>query len=230
MPQPSHREWGNFLHHVLEQASAQQRPVREIGREILQSLDYAEAIWPLWWPRFERIAHWVQAAPFWQPNSQQQVHHEAYGKWQFASIGGTFTLTAKADRLSVAAQSLQVADYKTGAPPDKAWQEAGMASQLPLTALIASANGFNALPQTPFNEVSLRYIKLGGPEGGALIDAYCPKETSPQAWLDTTRQRLQAQINQFDNPETPYTSLPHYRFRPRYNDYEHLARMAEWLE
>ncbi len=32
----------------------------------------------------------------------------------------------------------------------------------------------------------------------------------------------------FANPATPYIALPYPEFTPHFNDYEHLARVAEW--
>ena len=39
---------------------------------------------------------------------------------------------------------------------------------------------------------------------------------------------LVALIAAFDNPETPYASVPNATKAPRFNDYTHLARVAEW--
>ncbi|MFM2044075.1 MAG: double-strand break repair protein AddB, partial [Pseudomonadota bacterium] len=35
-------------------------------------------------------------------------------------------------------------------------------------------------------------------------------------------------IRRFDDPATPYASVPRPDWAPRYSDYGHLARIAEW--
>jgi ATP-dependent helicase/nuclease subunit B len=42
------------------------------------------------------------------------------------------------------------------------------------------------------------------------------------------RAGLNRLIAQFDRPETPYRALRRPRFRYDYDDFAHLARVAEW--
>jgi ATP-dependent helicase/nuclease subunit B len=39
---------------------------------------------------------------------------------------------------------------------------------------------------------------------------------------------LIALIDRFDDPAVPYRSVPRPAFAPRFSDYRHLARVAEW--
>jgi len=44
----------------------------------------------------------------------------------------------------------------------------------------------------------------------------------------TARERLAALVTAFDDPARPYLSQPHPGRVPRFSDYAHLARVAEW--
>jgi ATP-dependent helicase/nuclease subunit B len=39
---------------------------------------------------------------------------------------------------------------------------------------------------------------------------------------------LERLIEKFADPATPYQAVPKPDYRPRYDDYAHLARLAEW--
>ena len=36
-------------------------------------------------------------------------------------------------------------------------------------------------------------------------------------------------VAKFDDETTPYVAVPRADYAPRYNDFEHLARIKEWL-
>jgi ATP-dependent helicase/nuclease subunit B len=40
--------------------------------------------------------------------------------------------------------------------------------------------------------------------------------------------RLRELVTEFDRPDTPYTAMRRGGFNYHYDDYEHLARVAEW--
>jgi ATP-dependent helicase/nuclease subunit B len=46
--------------------------------------------------------------------------------------------------------------------------------------------------------------------------------------IDTAERGLRRLIATFDDPETGYLSRPSPTNAPKYDDYEHLARVAEW--
>jgi ATP-dependent helicase/nuclease subunit B len=35
-------------------------------------------------------------------------------------------------------------------------------------------------------------------------------------------------VAQFDDPDTGYPSQPDRKYKPKFSDYEHLARVKEW--
>ena len=46
--------------------------------------------------------------------------------------------------------------------------------------------------------------------------------------LETVEEGLKAMVRAFRLPETAYYSVPDTANPPRFNDYEHLARLKEW--
>jgi ATP-dependent helicase/nuclease subunit B len=46
---------------------------------------------------------------------------------------------------------------------------------------------------------------------------------------DKALDGLKALISAYDDENTPYNAVPHPEYAPKYSDYKHLARIAEWL-
>jgi ATP-dependent helicase/nuclease subunit B len=45
---------------------------------------------------------------------------------------------------------------------------------------------------------------------------------------DESRAGLERLIEKFSDPATPYQAVPKPQLQPRFDDYAHLSRMAEW--
>jgi ATP-dependent helicase/nuclease subunit B len=149
---------------------------------------------------------------------------ETSGRLIIPAPAGPFQLTARADRIDVQPESLTITDYKTGAfPPDKSVKE-GWAPQLPLEAAIAAANLFDGVPNRPVG--ALKYVRAsGGTPPGEEHAVSCDDVATLAA---EALKGLESLIAKFDNPQTPYRPLRRARFTYRYDDYAHLARIAEW--
>ncbi len=223
-PEPSHREFGSLVHDVLEKHFTTKRPMMDCAEEVFAAADLGYIADSLWWPRFERIAKWAEAQPM--PLSMQC---EIKGEWKFAAPAGEFTLTARVDRLEESATGFSIIDYKTGAPPAAEWMRQGVANQLNIAAVMAKEGSFGKHLQDKPVE-ALEYWKLGGKEGGEVKAFALTKEESLEEAVQNARDALPKVIAAYDKPEKAYESIPEYRFKPRYNDYEQLARIQEWLD
>jgi ATP-dependent helicase/nuclease subunit B len=139
---------------------------------------------------------------------------------------GTFTLTARADRIDVTSGGLIITDYKSSASLDplKAKARNGYAPQLALEAAIALASGFAGIETS--RVAGLRYISSsGGEPPGAEFDL----AVGDIADLARKAQSgLEGLIAEYDRAETPYRAVRRPRFSYDYDDYAHLARAAEW--
>jgi ATP-dependent helicase/nuclease subunit B len=143
-----------------------------------------------------------------------------------ASPAGAFTLKARADRIDIGDGGIVIADYKTGGNLKDLASRAvqGEAPQLPLEAAIAVAGGFTGLAAPRVS--GLRYISASG---GEPPGQQCPIKTDDVAAVAReAREGLERLIAAFDNEATPYRAMRRARFTYRYDDYAHLARVAEW--
>lgn len=227
---------GTLIHTVLDRFVAEHpkdlRPGLEedfirIAREEMDELALEADIRTLWEPRIEKIAHWlIQKENKWR-EYYLPAGREIRGSMSFEGPAGTFTLSAIADRIDLSRDGTEAAliDYKSGGTFSQTGMVNGKYPQLPLEALILEAGGFSDLK--PVNAAILSYwIVNGRGEGGKETTLQDPAKASVAK--ENARHGLQALIDAFDDPQTPYYSLPRPDRAPRFNDYEHLARVKEW--
>ena len=148
---------------------------------------------------------------------------ECEGSWTLQGCSGPFTITAKADRIDRLAEGgFLLVDYKTGRVPPVKQVQTGFAPQLPLEGAILRAGGFKGVSGSP---AALEYWRLSGAEPAGQR---CPIDAGdPGALIDRVVTRVEALINRFDDPATPYLAVPAPLWAPRYSDYRHLERLAE---
>lgn len=231
-PPPSLR--GQINHEVLGRF-AQKFPKAlpdEIARELLAAAtavfaDYTgnPRVAAFWSQRFSRFAQWFAETESARRAGVTATDAEVSGKLVLAAAGGPFTLTARADRVDVGPRGLVITDYKTAQGVKELATKAndGRAPQLPLEAAIALAAGFANVPAAQVKE--LRYISTSGgePPGQDIL------VTQDVAALAAAAQEgLVRLIAAFDNAATPYKAVRRARFQYKYDDYAHLARVAEW--
>ncbi|MSO69266.1 MAG: double-strand break repair protein AddB [Alphaproteobacteria bacterium] len=232
---PGAAERGSLIHDVFD-AFVRDHPrdlpdhalaqLIEAGRARFAALAHRPTIMAFWWPRFERIAAWfIEAERERRAEGTHPCATEISGTLSFDAPGGTFTLSAKADRIDRKADgALVIIDYKTGTVPSKNDVENGKRAQLPLEAAIALARGFGAaVPDAPVT--ALEYWRLsGGEEPGKVIRVGKDAEALARRLL----ARLQDYVAGFDDPTMPYRVEPRPSLIRPYQDYAHLARIGEW--
>ncbi len=234
---PGAADRGMFIHDALDRflrefprdlpENAEERLIA-IGRDCFGDALQHPNVHAFWWPRFERIAGWVVETERERRALIAQSFGEITGTLTLSAKGGPFTLSGKADRIDrLSDGDLAIIDYKTGVLPQKNEVESGYAPQLALEAAIAAAGGFPGVPLAPV--AALIHWRLTGrdPPGEARTDVDGAAEVGTRA--TAARDGLQRLIAAFDNPATPYRAWPRPEKRPRYSDYTHLARVAEWL-
>ncbi|RMF06832.1 MAG: double-strand break repair protein AddB, partial [Alphaproteobacteria bacterium] len=182
-----------------------------------------------WRPHLRRFARWFAMIEPQLRAGVSRVVSETPGSLDLELPETPFTLTARADRIDMRKDgSLALYDYKSGEAPREQRVADLRAPQLPLEAAIASRGGFEGVPGQPVSR--LAYIRfLGRGDGGALI-ALGKKE--PGELADKAVAQLEALVRAYADPRQPYRALRRALFansaQYRYDDYAHLARVAEW--
>jgi ATP-dependent helicase/nuclease subunit B len=179
-----------------------------------------------WWPRFRRIARWFVETEDARRAGLVGSHTEIKGTLRFDAPGGDFVLSAEADRIDELDDgAFVILDYKTGSVPTKKKVETLAAPQLVLEAAILRQGGFPGVRAGPV--AWLEYWKLSGGEPAGEVTRI--DGVNPNDLADDILGKLKALIAAYDDPETPYPSVPRAEEAPRFNDYAHLARIKEWM-
>lgn len=199
-----------------------------IASEILTEYTGNPRVAAFWVPRLERFARWFAESEPSRRNGVIRVMAEVSGSHVLSGPAGPFTLTARADRIDVCQNGLVITDYKTAGESQVqalARRAAdGLAPQLPLEAVIALNGGFKELE--PAAIAMLRYISASGAEPAGIEQ---PIKADLATLAEQTRAGLEQLIAAFDDPQTPYRAVRRPAYDYRYDDYKHLARVAEWL-
>ena len=224
---------GILLHDVLDRfIKAHPKDVPENAAAILH--DYAQqsaqeihdddSVWRFWWPRFERLSAWfIGQEHIWRLSARPHAT-EISGQ---TTINGqnqaqSLTITARADRIDAAQSGAAIIDYKSAGSYSKSKIIAGALPQLGVEALICAKSGFENIAPA-LSSISY-WTMTGGKDPGIVTEIKDGLDTL----IDKTEKGLQHFVDAFAQQETPYYSLPRPDQAPRYNDYEHLARVKEW--
>jgi len=221
---------GNLLHKILERYAAQNDELHddplaalcEIATQIIDEMDMTESLPGFWWPRFKKLSEFlIRHEDQWRKNAALAAT-EARGS--IALQGAAFTLSAIADRIDrMNDGSYALIDYKSGGTYSAGKIKSGALPQLPLEGLILRGGGFDKIGKGRIGALSY-WVLSGGREAGK-IDTL---DKDMDEVLQSTHDNLVALVNCFCDENTPYLSVPRAAHIPRFNDYEHLARIKEW--
>lgn len=200
-----------------------------IGKDVFAAKAEHPEIHGLWWPRFEKTAAWfIPHETVWRQGTQR-IHTESKCSMDFTVNDTAFNLHGKADRLEKRRDGTwTVIDYKTGSQPQVGDVVAGLANQLPLEAYILLNGGFADIGAV--EEVSdLQYWMVGGSGEGGKCAAATGKSDMKDV-IKNTGEGVMRLISTFHDASVPYIASPnpHNAIKIEYNDYAHLARIAEW--
>ncbi len=201
--------------------------LKSIADAEFDALAHAPSIEAFWRPSFQRFARWFAATEPMRRAEIARTYSETKGSLQ---VSDGFRLTARADRIDeTESGALVIYDYKTGGLPRQIHVTELYAPQLPLEAAIAEAGGFAELG--PRDVEDLVYIRASGRQEGGDEQAASP--TSARTLSAKALEDLQRLVAYFEDPATPYDVKRRagggFANAYRYDDYEHLARVQEWL-
>lgn len=205
--------------------------------------DFPEVV-AVWWPRFERVARWFIGQEPGRRKNVARILAESSGRIAFAVGGRDFTLSARADRIDLRDDgAVVILDYKTGTPPSAKEAIVGLAPQLPLEAAIVRAGGFQEIPAGK-HIADIQIMKLSGGEPPGLTSSFHPDEVGGQtkklldalkladldALAEFSLKKLKTRLEQFADAKTAYLPVPRPKWKQRFGEYDHLARIKEWSE
>jgi len=203
-----------------------QAELATIAEEVMAAYTQNPRVAAFWLPRFKRFADWFAETEPARRTSVARIAAEVGGKLVLAGPGGPFTLTARADRIDQRDDGIVIIDYKTGVVPNDKAVTLGLAPQLPLEAAIASGEaGFTGIGAHQ-RVAALHYIRATGGEPAG--EEHTVKADDVATLADNALQQLSRLIAAYDDDATPYKALRRARFNYDYDDYAHLARVAEW--
>ena len=196
-----------------------------LALDVLQDYAANPRIEAFWVRRFERFAEWFAETEPARRLGVDSIVTETSGELLIAAAGGPFRITARADRIDVKPKGIVITDYKTGKPPTDKDVTTFLSPQLPLEAAIAlGASGFTHVPKGAVAE--LRYISASGGEPPGEERTLKVEDVAMLA--AAAIEGLTRHINHFDSVATPYRPLRRQRYKYDYDDFAHLARVAEW--
>lgn len=230
-------EQGIGVHEALAELARQwpSGPLPATAREILVAEArrqlapfFADPAWRAFrWPALEAGLDFVLGYEADRRDALAQVAGETRGELVLdLADGSSFKLTAEADRIEVdRGGRARVVDYKTGQPPSPKQIGLGLAAQLTLEAAMARRGAFREIGKVEPDWGI--YIKLGGPEGGKIVEA--PKRGADFAALAEEHfAGLTRLLSSYRNPAQGYPSRALAQFIKRAGDFDHLARVKEW--
>lgn len=171
----------------------------------------------LWYARIARTADWFVSGEADRLALAQPVEFEVKARATLADLG--FSLTAKADRIDLAADGrAYIYDYKTGLPPSPSEQRY-FDKQLLLEAAMAENGDFEGLG--PVSVAEAIYIGLGSKP----VTTAAPLDDEPpmQVW-----EAFHALIKAYQDPAQGYTARRAMQSDKTPSDYDQLARFGEW--
>jgi ATP-dependent helicase/nuclease subunit B len=182
-----------------------------------------------WWPRFQRIARWLERFELDRRPKIDKLHAEIRGKLEIPLGNGVFTLSTRADRIEQFNDgSFAILDYKTGSVPTARQVKIGLSPQLTLEGAILRAGNFSGIPAGgSISEIAYISIRGGEPPGELCSIGW--RDSSPDQEADAALRKLTKVITRFGNPTQGYLSKERPMFLRRFpGEYDHLARVKEW--
>ncbi|MDI7775889.1 double-strand break repair protein AddB [Asticcacaulis sp. EMRT-3] len=227
------RQRGTAIHRSLERFVVENLPLGEAGIEQLTEVLDAElaatrlspAQMALQRPLLPGLAR--EYVDFEQKRRahRPRIWVEQSGELSLSTAAGPFLLTARADRIEVRDEAIDILDFKTGQLPAVKEVMAGFYPQLTLTAAIVRGGGFAGLPDRPMGE--LVYVRVT-PDSAKPRNAIERQAIADEA-ADAALTSLQRRLDAYADANKGYVSWFAPKFlKTRGGDYDHLARLYEW--
>jgi ATP-dependent helicase/nuclease subunit B len=198
-----------------------------LANERMDSLGSHPRIEAFWKIQFERFAGWFAETEPGRRAAMRRQLTEKEGRLEISTAMEPFVLSARADRIDLQDDgSVIIYDYKSGMR--KASDVRSLRSpQLPLEAAIAMNGGFADLAKSEARD--LVYISITGREERGVETSCANADMSAGEMARQALSGLSQLIGLYQRKETPYPALRRHGFDYRFDEFEHLARVREWV-
>lgn len=224
------RQRGTAIHKSLERFVAEDVPLGKAGvtrlcdllEEELAATRFSPAQMALQRPLLPGMAQAFVDFEAVRRSQGPRLVIEHRGEMKVAGI----TLVAKADRMEVREDGIDILDFKTGQAPTAKAVAAGFYPQLTLTAAIVKHGGFAGIPaDRPLGELIYVRIAPDTARPQTAVERGAIANDLADAALDSLRRRLFA----YQDAGKGYLSWTAPQFlKTRSGDYDQLARLYEW--
>jgi ATP-dependent helicase/nuclease subunit B len=235
------REYGTLVHHAMRfflaglgtgwpGAEAARALWAQACAKALQKESVHPGVLAFWGPRMARMGDFVIAEEekLRAQNGLLRCLTEHEGRVTLEVAGGEVEILAKADRLDeLSGGGWRVLDYKTGEVPTEKKVVEGAAPQLALEAMILEAGGYPTI-SADAKAALLVYWKLSGGEKPGEEENLGAAAKDGRLYADLARERITALAERMLLGDAPFESRPHPARGTAGDDYDHLARVAEW--
>jgi ATP-dependent helicase/nuclease subunit B len=181
-----------------------------------------------WKPRIDKITNWFIEYEKTNHRKIKTSYSEKMGEYP---IDKHLTIKAKADRINILTNNkLEIIDYKTGRLPTEKELKAGYSPQLPIEGIIAKSGNFEFMNKTNYEIENLIYLELGSDKAKKTGGFEYLFKDDINIILDAANKGvIKLALTYFnEKSSSPFIAHPHPAFAPKYSDYEHLSRTAEW--
>jgi ATP-dependent helicase/nuclease subunit B len=223
------RQRGLVIHETLSEfaksVSAGEKPGEALLENIARQrfapfLDDAE-VKAYWWPRFRALIPELVTFEIERRQKASAIATEERGKLTFPVPAGTFTLSARADRIEKKGDVYALIDFKTGQLPQKNRIDKSFALQLTLQAAMLEQGAFGEM-----KGIADELIYIGLAKPGEIERREVEREDL-MAFARETLSAVRQLIEKFDSG-APYTARGDSPYAASSSDYAHLARVREW--
>lgn len=233
---------GDIIHKALENFTKSQGnkgsqeatiTLMELAKDAANDMSIPDHLWVKWAASLHMAFSKISTHLNLWKSIASPYRQEIWGEMTINTPKADFQLIGRADRIDQVIDPLlkghdtlscAIIDYKSSAGSlNASGIKSGALPQLPLEALILQEGGFENMPAA--SVVYMGYWPVAaGSKGGQDI---CVKENIPDI-IDNIKNNLVHMIDKFSDPNTPYICCPNPQNTPRFNDYTHLSRIAEW--